>query len=372
MNLRIFELERFQSLYENTVPFNLTESGFHPFTLKELLTPDEIEKLTQTVLGYGQTNGSIPLRKRIAALYKNYNEENVLVTNGSSEANFVACHSLLKKGDEVAIMVPNYMQVWGIAEEMGCTAKAFHLREDNQWAVDLDELKKIVTPKTKMIAVCNPNNPTGYILTDREMKEVVRIAESVGAWILADEIYRGAELSGKETPSFVGMYDKVLVNGGLSKAYALPGLRLGWLAGDLQTIADSWAYHDYTSITAGILSHEVGEIALRPEMRDRIFARNRGMLRENLQAMNEWVSKYRHIIEFVPPQGGGMAFMHYKLDIRSTDLSDWLRKEKGIFIVAGDWYGMDNYIRIGIGAEKEYLLKGMDILTKALQGRFGV
>lgn len=372
MNLRIFELERFQSLYENTVPYNLTESGFHPFTLKELLTADEIELLTNTVLGYGQTNGSIPLRKRIAALYPGYNEDNVLVTNGSSEANFVACHSLLKKGDEVVIMVPNYMQIWGIVEEMGCTPKAFHLREEKNWGVDLDELRSQVTSKTKMIAVCNPNNPTGYILTGAEMKEIVRLAESVGAWIMADEIYRGAELSGIETPSFVGMYDKVIVNGGLSKAYALPGLRLGWLAGDTQTIANSWAYHDYTSITAGILSHDVGEIALRPAMRERIFTRNRAMLKENLSALQEWVKTYQHIIRFVPPQGGGMAFMHYSLDIKSTGLSDWLRKEKGIFIVAGDWYGMDKYIRIGIGAEKEYLLNGMTILTKALQERFGV
>ncbi|MBK5277314.1 MAG: aminotransferase class I/II-fold pyridoxal phosphate-dependent enzyme [Bacteroidia bacterium] len=372
MNLRIFELERFQSLYENTVPYNLTESGFHPFTLKELLSTAEIEALTDTVLGYGQTNGSILLRKRIAALYKGYNEDNVLVTNGSSEANFVACHSLLKKGDEVVIMVPNYMQVWGIAEEMGCLPKAFHLIEKNGWSVDLDELQSQVSSKAKMITVCNPNNPTGYILTDLEMKEIVRIAERVGAWILADEIYRGAELSGEETKSFIGMYDKVLVNGGLSKAYALPGLRLGWLAGDIKTIADAWAYHDYTSITAGILSHTVGEIALRPEMRTKIFDRNRSMLRENLKIVEEWISKYRHIIRFTPPQGGGMAFMHYSLDINSTDLSDWLRKEKGIFIVAGDWYGMDNYVRIGIGAEKEYLLAGIDILTKALQERFGV
>ncbi len=211
MKIPVFELERVQSIYENTVEFNLTESGFHPLTLSELLTPDQIEELTSTVLGYGQTNGSIPLRQRIAALYEQQTIDNVLVTNGSAEANFVACHSLLETGDQVVMMVPNYMQIWGIVEEMGAVPKAFHLREENEWAPDLEELRTLVNNRTKMIAICNPNNPTGYTLTDREMREIVKIADSVGAWIHSDEVYRGAELDGIEIPSFMGMYDKAMV-----------------------------------------------------------------------------------------------------------------------------------------------------------------
>jgi aspartate/methionine/tyrosine aminotransferase len=122
------------------------------------------------VLGYGQTNGSIPLRERIAALYQGQTIDNVLVTNGSAEANFVACHSLLEAGDEVVMMVPNYMQIWGVVEEMGAVPKAFHLREENEWAPDLDELRALVNEKTGMIVVCNPNNPTGYTLTEGEMQ----------------------------------------------------------------------------------------------------------------------------------------------------------------------------------------------------------
>ncbi len=183
-----------------------------------------------------------------------------MVTNGSSEANFIACHTLLEKGDEVVMMVPNYMQIWGIAEEMGCIPKAFQLLEENNWKPDLEQLKKLVTSKTKMIALCNPNNPTGYTLTNEEMQEIITIAKSVDAWVYCDEVYRGAALDGNVRESFVGMYDKVMVNGGLSKAYALPGLRLGWLVGPEKIIADTWAYHDYTSITAGIMSHYIGEM----------------------------------------------------------------------------------------------------------------
>ena len=244
MKFPIFELERVQSLYENTVEFNLTESGFHPFTLRELLTADQLERIETTVLGYGQTNGSIGLRQRIAALYPEQTLENVLVTNGSSEANFVICHTLLEPGDEVVVMVPNYMQIWGVAEEMGARPVAFHLREENEWAPDLDELRRVVTDRTRMITVCNPNNPTGYTLTDSEMDDIAAIADRVGAWLHADEVYRGAELDGIERPSFIGRSDRVVVTGGLSKAYALPGLRLGWLVGPEETIATCWAFHD--------------------------------------------------------------------------------------------------------------------------------
>ncbi len=372
MNIPIFELERVQSLFENTVDYNLTESGFHPYTLNELLDKDQIATLTNTVLGYGQTNGSIPLRKRISAMYNGANEDNVLVTNGSSEANFIACHTLLEKGDEVVMMVPNYMQIWGIAEEMGCIPRAFHLREENKWKPDLEELKTLVTSKTKMIALCNPNNPTGYTLSSEEMQEIVAIAKRVDAWVYCDEVYRGAELNGEIIASFIGMYDKVMVNGGLSKAYALPGLRLGWLIGPETLIADTWAYHDYTSITAGIMSHYIGEIALRPEKRKEILTRNRTMLNENLIVVKQWLDQYGDLFEYVPPKSGGMLFIKYNLDINSTELAEWLRTEKSVFILAGDCYGMDHHFRIGIGERKEYILAGLERIKQALKERFNL
>jgi aspartate/methionine/tyrosine aminotransferase len=196
-----------------------------------------------------------------------------------------------------------------------------------------------------MITVCNPNNPTGYTLSEEEMEEIVAIADRVGAWIHADEVYRGAELDGVELPSFVGRYDRVMVNGGLSKAYALPGLRIGWLVGPAEIIADSWAYHDYTSITAGILSNRIAEIALSAEVRPGILARNRSMLVQNLQVLLDWLAAYGDLFGFVPPKAGGMAFMHYDLEIN---------------------------FRLGIGAEKAHLSAGLDRIGDALKDRFGV
>ena len=368
MNIQAFSLERIQSIYENTVDYNLTESGFHPFTLHELLTPEQLHDIQHTVLGYGQTNGSIPLRETIARLYKGINSECVLVTNGSAEANFVACHSLLDKGDEVVMMVPNYMQIWGIVEEMGCIPKAFHLKEENNWAPDLDELRRLVNSNTKMIVICNPNNPTGYTLSGAEMDAIVAIARENDAWVFSDEVYRGAELDGVEIDSFIGKYEKVLVNGGLSKAYALPGLRLGWLAGPESIIADAWAYHDYTSITAGILSHKIGEIVLQSEKRLEILNRNRKMLNENLNYLQAWISEQGDFFHFIPPKAGGMAFVRYNAPhVNSTDLSDWIRVNKSVFILPGDCYGMDGYFRLGIGERKNFLIEGLELLKSGIQ-----
>ena len=189
-----FEQEVMASQNEKEVDYNLSESGVHPLLLRELLidSPEYIETLLETEIDYTHANGNPKLRENIAALYSGCTSSNVLVTVGAIEANYNSIHTLLQPGDEIAIMLPNYMQIWGIAKNLGLKINTFHLCEDNGWQVNLDELKKAVTPKTRLIAVCNPNNPTGYILTHEEMKAVINAAEGVGAWILADEVYSGA------------------------------------------------------------------------------------------------------------------------------------------------------------------------------------
>lgn len=366
MKIEIFELERTQSLWENRVKYNLTESGIHPYTFKELLDNEEIEGLLSLRLGYGQTNGSEELREAIASLYPGADLDNVLVTNGSAEANFLTIWSNLEPGDELIYMLPNYMQIWGIARSFGITVKPFHLREDHNWAPDLEELKSLISPRTKMIAVCNPNNPTGAVLSEEAMKEIVRLAKEADAWVYSDEVYRGAELDGEETPTFFGLYDKVIICCGLSKAYALPGLRIGWLVGPKEIIEKSWAYHDYTSITSGILSNQVATLVLRPERRMKVLNRNRKILNENLAALKGWVEKHKNLFSFIPPKAGGMAFLRYNMKINSTELATKIMEEKSVFIVAGDLFRMDHYIRIGIGPEKDYLLAGLDLIDETL------
>jgi aspartate/methionine/tyrosine aminotransferase len=293
MKLQPFELERWQSTWEHQVEYNLSESGVEPLKLHELLDGDASVMLTQS-LGYSQTNGTEELRKAIAATYPKATANDLLVTNGSSEAIFVALWHFIQKGTEVVVMLPNYMQIWGLAKTMQAKVKPFWLREEGgQWSFDLRALRKIVSKRTKLIAVCNPNNPTGAVLDEERIEAVCEIAGKAGAWILSDEVYRGAELDGVETPTFWGRYDKVIVTNGLSKVYGLPGLRIGWALAGRELAAKLWSYHDYTTIGPNALSDYIARRALQPEMRARILERTRTILRSNLSLLERWVHERR-------------------------------------------------------------------------------
>lgn len=366
MKIEIFDLERTQSLWENSVEYNLTETGIHPFTLDELLEKDELEKLISIRLGYGQTNGSVELRDSISAMYPGTDRNNILVTNGSIEANFVAMWSLLERGDEMVLMLPNYMQIWGLTRSFDVNVRPFWLKEELCWQPDLDELRSYVNPRTKMIAVCNPNNPTGALLNDEAREEILRLARENDCWLYADEIYRGAELSGQLTESFYGCYEKTIVAGGLSKAYALPGLRIGWLAGPHREIEEAWSRRDYITIATTPISNRVATLALQPVLRNRILDRNRNMLKENLELLTTWTNNHDDLFSYHPPKAGGMIFMRYHMDINSSELIEKIRKEKSTFIVAGDCFGMDHYIRVGLGSEKDYLLCGLKRIDETL------
>ena len=358
-----FLMERWMSKYEQDVEFNLSESGVHPITLSELLSDDatHINQLLATDLNYPHVNGIPELRKNIALLYEDAKEDNVLVTGGAVEANYNATLTLLNKGDELVIMLPNYMQIWGIAKNHNFKLKTFHLLEKNKWAPDLDELNNVISKKTKLIAVCNPNNPTGYILTKKEMDSIIGIAEDSGAWILADEVYRGAErLTEKQTPSFYGLYEKVIAVGSMSKAYGLPGLRIGWAVAPVNMIEDIWARHEYTTISATMLSNKLAAIALSPEVRPRIIQRARNYIRNGYPILEKWMDDHENTFSVVPPQAAAIAFVRYLFNINSTEFAERLRKEKSVFIVPGDHFGMDKFFRISYGLPQDYLTSGLN------------
>ncbi len=367
MKVETFLLERQQSLYENSVRYNLTESGVHPYALKEVLTSEEQEELLGLSLGYGYTNGNPALRQAIANIYRGRGIDNVLVTNGSAEANFATIWSVVEPGDEVVVMLPNYMLVWGALRAFGAVVKPFHLREELNWAPDMDELRRAVTAKTKMICICNPNNPTGAVLDPRTMDAIAEIARGVGAYILSDEIYRGSEFDGVECPSFADVYEKAIVCSGLSKSMALPGLRIGWIVGPKDIVAEAWHRHDYTTICTTIPSQYAATKVLEPERRLKILNHGRDLLRRNLEIFSDWIKPYDNVFRFIPPKAGGMAFARYSMDINSQKLVDRLREEKSVFVVAGDWFGMDGYLRFGIGTETKVLSGGLKLAAETLR-----
>ena len=354
-----FEIERMMSKWENVVEYNLSESGVHPMTVRELVEDTEIvEKLLNTEINYPQANGIVELRERIAVLYPGSTPDNILVTVGAAEANFISLQTLLEPGDEMSIMLPNYMQIWGIAKNMGLQVNSFYLQEEKGWTLDLGNG---VSEKTKLIAVCNPNNPTGYILTEKEMDAIVGAAERVGAWILADEVYAGGErITDTMTPSFWGRYDKVLAIGSMSKAYGLPGLRIGWIVGPADTVDDIWARHEYVTISTTMLSNHLTTYALSPEALPRVRQRARDYIRRGYPILDDWMKDHGETFSVVPPQAAAIAFVRYHLDINSTDFVDRLMKEKSVLIVPGDHFGIDHHLRISFGLPSEYLRTGLD------------
>lgn len=372
MRIDTFRMERMQCLYEHEVEYNLAESGVQPMTLEELLGGEEaLERFLSTEIGYPQSNGSLALRERIASFYPGAAPENITVVNGGSEANYVTLWTLLDRGDRLAFMIPNYMQGWGLGRHYGAGTDTFRLRVREEggrrrWALDVDELDRAVTKGTKVILVTNPNNPTGAVLTDGEMDTVVAAARRARAWLVVDEIYRGAETDGEITPSFWGRYDRVVATSGLSKAFGLPGLRIGWMVAPPKLIEKLWVHHDYTTLTPGALSEKLATLAMEPDRRDSILARTGGILRRNLPLLEDWIRSHEGLFDHVPPVAGAIAYVKYDLPIRSAALIDRIRREQSVLLVPGDQLGVGKYFRIGYGSDIDYTLKGLARVDETL------
>jgi hypothetical protein len=366
MTFRPFEMERWQSTWENRVRYNLSESGVHPVTLAELgaLAGADIDDVG---LGYGQSNGSDLLRDRIAALVPGAAADNVMVTNGSAEANFVALWELVEPGDEVVILTPTYMQTYGLAHAFGAHVREVPLRPALGWQPDPDEIERAVTERTRLIVVTNPGNPTGSILTAESRVALIRATERTGAWLLADEVYTGAELDGRETLSFFGAHPRVLATGSLSKAYGLPGLRIGWVLARPDVAERLWARTDYTTISPGELTDRLATLALDPAVRPRLLDRTRGYIHRGLAVLERWMADLA-VFDYRPPEAGAICFARYDLPIPSAELAERLRVEKSVLIVPGEHFGFDRHIRFGIGGEESALRQGLDRVADVLVG----
>lgn len=372
MKLETFALERVQSIWENRVAWNLSESGVHPLKVKELAnTPAHHDGLLELELGYPQTNGTIELRNLIAALYAGATRDHVQVTNGGSEANCILLMRLVSPGDEIVFMTPNYLQASGLARALGATVRPWRLREIGsgdaaRWAPDLDELRQLVSSRTRAILICNPNNPTGARLTDAELDDVCRIAAGAGAWVLADEIYRGAEREAADTPTIWGRYERAIVSTGLSKAYGLPGLRIGWIVAPPSLIDELWAVHDYTTIAPGGINDRLARIALEPERRATLLARTRGIIRANYPLVRRWIER-QDGLSHIAPEAGAIVFVRHEHPGPSSKLTERLREERGVLIVPGDYFDMNGYLRIGFGSDPAYLESALTLVGEFLR-----
>jgi len=351
MSFQNFDLEYFQSQFERTVEINLADSSVKCANVSNLLAGEDPQPLLELPLYYPEVNGTTVLRERIAALYPNASVTNVLVTVGAAQANWMVCSTLLEQGDEVIVVSPGYRQVWGLAKNAGCRVKETHLRRTNDWRLNLDELESLATAKTKLISIVNPNNPTGSILTSEEMKRIVSLCQKTGAWLHADEVYRGTELTAEETPSFWGMYERAICVNSMSKAYGLAGLRIGWAVASPEMVEELWRRHEYAVIAAAGPSMKLAEIALMPAKRKMLLDRQRKLSREGHTVLEAWVQAQEGRFSVSKAVATSIAFVSYNFDMPSVELANHIREKASVLVAPGAYLGTENHLRITIGYE---------------------
>ena len=360
MKIDQFEMERMQSTWENVVEMDMSESGVRPVTLREMAEMGlDLDAILNMPLGYSQSNGTIPLRESLAEIYSGATADHIEVTNGTSEANYLLALTLLREGDEVAFEVPNYMQYGGLPKSCGALVRRFRLRIDRDWEPDWDEFDGAVNEKTRLVYISNPNNPSGSVLSEDAMWRIVRRCEAAGAYLLADEVYLGAEIHCERTRSFWGMSDRVIVTSGLSKAYGILGVRIGWIVGPKDVVGECWGQHDYLTIGPNKISDAVARVAVKAENREKLYARTRAILQHNLPIVREWAAGFGGLLTFREPRAGALCLMRYHSDTPSYELCERIRVNQSVLIVPGVHLGLEGFIRLWLGGKPEFLSEGL-------------
>lgn len=363
----VFKVEQFLSELEHGVHYNFSESGVHPLSLKGLIDLAEIdmEEIMSTMIDYPQVNGKESLRATIAGLYPGVTPEGVMITVGATEANTLVAETLLRDGDNVVCFRPTYEQLSGNALNRGNEVRWVDLVEERGWAIDADMLRSAVDDGTRIIHVVNPNNPTGRVISDEDRALIIAAAERVGAWIVADEVYAGTEREGDtETASFWGSSDRVLIINSMSKAYGLPGLRLGWLVGPENFITRAWRRHEYASIAASMLSMELADRALAEPARSKLKDRAKRLIRTGFDVLTEELGRYQGVFDVVPPQASAMSFVRFNLPIQSDDFAMRLLREKDVLVIPGARFGVEGHFRFSSALPEDHLRAGLARLNE--------
>jgi aspartate/methionine/tyrosine aminotransferase len=366
MTYETFELERWMTTWELDVDCDIAESGILPMAIDDiyaLVSPDagmRIERaLHGTTLGYSEARGSKALRSTLAETYMRATPDDIMVTTGAIEANFLLFNTLLSPGDHVVAVSPAYQQLHSVPRALGAEVDLWSVVQDDGFAYDLEMLESLVRDDTKMIVINTPHNPTGAMLDAAQLQEVVKIADRVGAWILSDEAYRWLQHPGGEemAPPLHDSYDRAISVGTVSKPFGVPGLRIGWFAADADIAARAWGIRDYVSLSPAKLSDIIAQVVI--EERDRILPRNDTIITDNLATANEFFTRNADLVSWTPPRAGLLAMMRYTLDMPSLDLADRLASEARVMLAPGSSFGLEGHLRIGIGQRQDIFAEGL-------------
>lgn len=368
MKIKPFAVEEWMNAWEVGAKYNIAETCVDSISMNELfeLTGEDktefLNRLCARRLSYGDIEGLPEFRKGVCGLYKTLNIENIVTTHGASGANHHVFYSLISPGDRVVSIMPTYQQLYSIPESYGADVQILHLSKENNYLPDLEKLRRLVTPKTKMICINNPNNPTGALMSEQMLREIVEIARSADAWILCDEVYRHLSQEDGWCPSIVDLYEKGISASSMSKVFSLAGLRLGWIAThDMSVVKSCLSHRDYNLVSCGVFDEMLAAAALKH--RDKLLERSRKIVRENLQILDDWVGSEPHV-SYVKPKAGTTALVYYDLDISSYEFCEEMYKKTGAFVTPGDCFEVPHSMRIGYAYGKQDLIDGLKAISE--------
>lgn len=367
MYIKPFAVEEWMNEYEDGARFNIAETCVDSVSLDELfaLTGEDkahfLADFSARRLTYGDIVGSEALRGGICKLYKTVQPEEVVPTHGAAGANHHVFCSLISAGDRVVSIMPTYQQLYSIPASIGADVAIMHLKQENDYLPDLDELRALVTPETKMICINNPNNPTGALMSREQLEEIVEIARGVGAYILCDEVYRHLTQEDGWSESIADLYEKGISVSSMSKVFSLAGLRMGWIAThDEAALRALLSHRDYNLISCGMFDDAVASIALRHS--DAMLRRNQTIVRENLAILDAWVAAHEHFY-YTKPKAGTTALVYYDFNVPSYDFCKRMYRETGAFVTPGDCFEQPHSMRIGYACDKQTLTEGLAALA---------
>ena len=368
MKIKPFAVEEWMNAWEVGAKYNIAETCVDSISMNELfeLTGEDktefLNRLCARRLSYGDIEGLPEFRKGVCGLYKTLTIENIVPTHGASGANHHVFYSLISPGDRVVSIMPTYQQLYSIPESYGADVQILHLSKENNYLPDLEKLRRLVTPETKMICINNPNNPTGALMSEQLLREIVEIARSADAWILCDEVYRHLSQEDDWCPSIVDLYEKGISVSSMSKVFSLAGLRLGWIAThDMSVVKSCLSHRDYNLVSCGVFDEMLAAAALKH--RDKLLERSRKIVRENLQILDNWVSSEPHV-SYVKPKAGTTALVYYDLDIPSYEFCEEMYKKTGAFVTPGDCFEVPHGMRIGYAYGKQDLIDGLKAISE--------
>lgn len=368
MKIKPFAVEEWMNAWEVGAKYNIAETCVDSISMNDLfeLTGEDktefLNRLCARRLSYGDIEGLPEFRKGVCGLYKTLNIENIVPTHGASGANHHVFYSLISPGDRVVSIMPTYQQLYSIPESYGADVQILYLSKENNYLPDLEKLRRLVTPKTKMICINNPNNPTGALMSEQMLREIVEIARSADAWILCDEVYRHFSQEDGWCPSIVDLYEKGISVSSMSKVFSLAGLRLGWIAThDMSVVKSCLSHRDYNLVSCGVFDEMLAAAALKH--RDKLLERSRKIVRENLQILDDWVGSEPHV-SYVKPKAGTTALVYYDLDISSYEFCEEMYKKTGAFVTPGDCFEVPHSMRIGYAYGKQDLIDGLKAISE--------